>query len=360
MPTTKWATEADWVEHRSTITGLYRQKPLLEVIKHMKRVHNFHATARMYKARLKTWRVAKYVKYAKDNALVGNHHSMAYYTSLVPPENSAGSMVPQISVPTITPCLGAPASQQKVLDCLRILERYVVGNAARGQWRPSYEFMKSLEKSDWLAQITTVTILLKGGELQAGFHLLSGCFDAFKTNLQAESPLLTSEAFMAAFQLMSVSPSLGWSFLKYICQLSGIVLQTSHPLFQLLSKYLTLDSAAFANGSDLFLGCFLNLMALHVSGWHESHRAALLLTTGRMFLLSMTTLPQYNRLRVMSENGGAMPLLGHQHVLHIPTGELPPAATRPDTLSLYPDNPARITVMKQDAGGQEYLSFETL
>lgn len=313
----------------------------------------------MYKARLKTWRVAKYVKYTKTNAQPYHRQIMAYQSPPVSPGNSTGALTQWTPGQTVAPSLGAPVPQQKILDCLRILEKYVSGNAVR-RWQPSGEFMASLENSDWLAQMTTVTILLKGGQPQAGFYLLSGCFEGYKTNLQAESPLLTSETFMATFQLMSISPSLGWSFLKYSCELSGIVLQTSHPLFQLLSKYLTLDSEAFAECSDLFLGCFLNLMAQHVSGWDESHRAALLLTTGRMFLLSLTTLPQYNRLRLMSENQETMPWLGHQHVLQDATGELPPAATRPETLLLYPHNPARIKVMKQGAGGQEYLSFETL
>lgn len=140
-------------------------------------------------------------------------------------------------------------------------------NSAGRRWKVSTTFMASLQYSDWLAQITTVTIFFKGGRLQDGFRLLGDCFEACKTNLKAESPMLTSEIFMGAFQLFTINPSLGWSFLKYIRDLSGIVLEMAHPLFLLLSKYLTLDKEAFANCSDIFLGCFLDLMARCVPGW---------------------------------------------------------------------------------------------
>ncbi|KAB8217679.1 hypothetical protein BDV33DRAFT_193393 [Aspergillus novoparasiticus] len=277
-------TSPDIAGHRATITNLYRQKPLLDVIEHMRREHQFQATAHRYKARLKRWHVIKYVRYRTDDVLCQT--SKTPHAPIGDAARSIASRRPALL--PVAPGLGAPVHQQK---------------------------------------ITTVTILLKGGQVQTGFQLLGGCFDTYKTNLKAESPLLASETFMAASQLMSISPGLGWSFLKYTCQLSGIVLEKSHPLFQLLSKYLTLDSEAFAKCSDLFLGCFLDLMKQHLSGWDDSHRDALLLTTGRMFLLSLTT-------------DEAMPLLGHQHVLQC-------------------DN-AQIKVMKQEPGGIDYLSFEML
>jgi hypothetical protein len=326
----------------------------------------------MYKGRLKKWRVTKYVRYSKDDANMRNSQSIAHWNHRGPqcqtgetPHAHVGDAARSIApwrppLPTVAPGLGAPGHQQRVLDCLKILDNYINGKSACGRWQTSPTFITSLKNSDWLAQITTATILMKGGRLQAGFQLLDGCFDAYKSNLRAENPLLTSEIFMAAFQLLSISPSLGWSFLKYTRELSGIVLDMSHPLFQLLSKYLTLDIEAFATCSDLFLGCFLNLMAQHVTGWDHSHRDALLLTTGRIFLLSFTTLSQYKELTLMSKSDESMPLLSHQHVLQYENGELPPAATRPETLSLYSLYPARIKVITQGPGGIDYLSFETL
>ncbi|KAK6823754.1 hypothetical protein RU639_006228 [Aspergillus parasiticus] len=225
MSTTKWATEADFAEHRATITSLYRQKPLVDVMEHMRGEHQFQATARMYQARLKRWHVSKYVRYRTDDA-----QCQTSKTPHAPVGDAARSIASrQPAPPTVAPGLGAPVHQQKGLDCLKILGKYVDGNSTSGRWQTSPTFMASLQNSDWLAQITTVTILLKGGQVQTGFQLLGGCFDTYKTNLKAESPLLTSEAFMAAFQLMSISPGLGWSFLKHTCQLSGIVLEKSHP-----------------------------------------------------------------------------------------------------------------------------------
>ncbi|KAE8359175.1 hypothetical protein BDV27DRAFT_168778 [Aspergillus caelatus] len=232
--------------------------------------------------------------------------------------DAAQPIVPRQSAPsTVAPDRGTTVTQQKVLHCLSIMDKYVDGNSACGRWQTSPTFMASLQNSDWLAQITTVTILLKGEQVKTGFQLQTGCFDTYKANIKAESPLLTSKTFMATFQLMSISPNLG--------------------------IYLTLDSEAFANCSDLFLGCFLNLMKQH--------------TTGRMFLLSPATFSQYQELTRMSKGDEAMPLLGHQHVLQCGSGELPPAATRPEILSLYPLHLARIKVIKQEPVMINYLSF---
>ncbi|CAI7595508.1 unnamed protein product [Penicillium discolor] len=343
MPT-KWATEADWAKYRDTIISLYRQKSLAEVMEHMQREHQFRATVRMYKGRLKVWRVGKYTKRSTDKIPASVDDATVFRT-------------PRRPMPSVEPALGAPGSQQKVLDCLKILEKYINVNSAGRRWKVSTTFMASLQHSDWLAQITTVTIFFKGGRLQDGFRLLGDCFEACKTNLKAESPMLTSEIFMGAFQLFTINPSLGWSFLKYIRDLSGIVLEMAHPLFLLLSKYLTLDKEAFANCSDVFLGCFLDLMARCVPGWDQSHHGALLLTTGRIFLLSLIGFSQYEELTRKSKNNETMPLLSGQQILQY-QGELPPAATRSDTLSLYSVFPARIVVEKW--GGIAYLSFDVL
>ncbi|CRL19634.1 unnamed protein product [Penicillium camemberti] len=53
-----------------------------------------------------------------------------------------------------------------------------------------------------------------------------------------------------------------------------------------------------------------------------------------------------------------MPLLSGQQILQY-QGELPPAATRSDTLSLYSVFPARIKVVEK-WGGIAYLSFDVL
>ncbi|KAF7519253.1 hypothetical protein PCG10_010115 [Penicillium crustosum] len=344
MPT-KWATEADWTKYRDTIISLYRQKSLAEVMEHMQQEHQFRATVRMYKGRLKAWCVGKYTKRSTDKIPASEDDATVFRTSRRP-------------MPSVEPALGAPGSQQKVLDCLKILEKYINVNSAGRRWKVSTTFMASLQHSDWLAQITTVTIFFKGGRLQDGFRLLGNCFEACKTNLKAESPMLTSEIFMGAFQLFTINPSLGWSFLKYIRDLSGIVLEMAHPLFLLLSKYLTLDKEAFANCSDVFLGCFLDLMARCVPGWDESHHGALLLTTGRIFLLSLIGFSQYEELTRKSKNNETMPLLSGQQILQY-QGELPPAATRSDTLSLYSVFPARIKVVEK-WGGIAYLSFDVL
>ena len=57
----KYAAEDDWKRHRETISTLYKQKRLKDVMSFMEREHGFFATERMYKARFKEWGVGKNV-----------------------------------------------------------------------------------------------------------------------------------------------------------------------------------------------------------------------------------------------------------------------------------------------------------
>ncbi|KAH8742976.1 Clr5 domain-containing protein, partial [Diaporthe sp. PMI_573] len=54
-----YATPEGWERHRERITQMYLKKTLKEVLETMEQDHNFVATERMYKARLKEWDVTK-------------------------------------------------------------------------------------------------------------------------------------------------------------------------------------------------------------------------------------------------------------------------------------------------------------
>ncbi|KAH8743351.1 Clr5 domain-containing protein, partial [Diaporthe sp. PMI_573] len=54
-----YATPEGWERHRERITQMYMEKTLKEVLEIMEQDHNFFATERMYKARLKEWGVTK-------------------------------------------------------------------------------------------------------------------------------------------------------------------------------------------------------------------------------------------------------------------------------------------------------------
>lgn len=85
----------------------------------------------MYKARLKTWRISKYTKRSDK----------------IPPasvDDATVSRAPRRPMPSVDSALGAPASQQKVLDCPKILERYINVNSTGGRWEVSSTFMASL------------------------------------------------------------------------------------------------------------------------------------------------------------------------------------------------------------------------
>ncbi|KAI0477323.1 hypothetical protein GGR56DRAFT_401963 [Xylariaceae sp. FL0804] len=63
-PSGGWATADDWAAHRPIIAQLYRDqnKTLASTMAIMRDNHNFHATTRMYKARLQQWGIEKKIK----------------------------------------------------------------------------------------------------------------------------------------------------------------------------------------------------------------------------------------------------------------------------------------------------------
>ncbi|KAH8682697.1 Clr5 domain-containing protein [Xylariales sp. PMI_506] len=56
-----WATPRDWEVHRHLITQLYidEERPLKDVMVIMKMAHDFHATEKMYKLRIRAWGLSK-------------------------------------------------------------------------------------------------------------------------------------------------------------------------------------------------------------------------------------------------------------------------------------------------------------
>ncbi|KAK3939983.1 Clr5 domain-containing protein [Diplogelasinospora grovesii] len=64
MDSKKWAKGPDWIVAKPIINRLYKdeQRTLKEVMAIMEMEHNFHATPKMYKTRLKEWGISKTVK----------------------------------------------------------------------------------------------------------------------------------------------------------------------------------------------------------------------------------------------------------------------------------------------------------
>jgi len=52
-------TQDEWEAHRATISALYGEETLSRVRNIMKRDHGFEASERMYKTRVKYWRLDK-------------------------------------------------------------------------------------------------------------------------------------------------------------------------------------------------------------------------------------------------------------------------------------------------------------
>jgi hypothetical protein len=104
------------------------------------------------------------------------------------------SRAPRRPMPSVDSALGAPASQQKVLDCLKI-------SCNRPPLRNILTVVICANQS--LCWSEAMNVDDTSHRPPVGFRLLGGCFEACKTNLKTESPLLTSEIFMGAFQQYS-------------------------------------------------------------------------------------------------------------------------------------------------------------
>ncbi|KAI0124780.1 Clr5 domain-containing protein [Xylariales sp. AK1849] len=298
-----WATPHDWATHRETIAALYEgQNMTLKKIMHiMERDHNFFATERMYKSRLKQWGLRKNYRYDEVSEIIrqqGHHRSAAgkpsgadgrvrkgetrrrgpgfYYRRppsaiIVKGRASSGpaaiqQMTPSptaLSCRTASPAgpavsflfpLTPPEDMKAPEECMLHISHYFAGAFDMGLWKLSDPdwLVSNRRLIDWFNRIALARGTLAGGHTKQGFQLIQTSFDEYKDMLLLQDPRLILYSCTALFLLMEF-PEVVDVLLKYMSDLSRIVQGPLHPLQQLIAQLHQMGKSKMVeNGRHIF------------------------------------------------------------------------------------------------------------
>ncbi|GAW13977.1 hypothetical protein ANO14919_033690 [Xylariales sp. No.14919] len=274
-PSGGWATASDWANHRSLITALYRDqnKTLKQTMQVMEEKHSFFATVRMYKARFQQWEIEKKIK-AEDAVEIFRQQSartkagkssvvyirgrkinpdrLQRYRYRAPPpvsekifmvERELSTSPSEFSTsshiicrtPSPSPQLEDPADFKAPLQCMQILEGYIVSSVESRAWHVS-NTAPVPDAFTWAHYLATSQGLVAHNRTREGFILLDICMEQYKSHLENPDPFFWLATYKAALLLGSNNMELGNLFIKYASSLTSIVLPPNHPFQSVWSR----------------------------------------------------------------------------------------------------------------------------
>ncbi|KAK1482267.1 hypothetical protein CTAM01_13617 [Colletotrichum tamarilloi] len=269
-----YATEKDWHRMQPTITKLYRDenRSLRQVSEIMESHYHFHATTKMYKSRLSTWKLDKKLKEAEvmvmlrqkeDREAAGkrsqfflrgqevNWERVMQYLKHRPDLQDTSSVdiaryldtSLDITCSTPSPTLLKneiprriePHSDLRLLDnSIRIIHSYLDGAFETGlvaidghvlygpNGKPARQRVRK-----WHGDMADVHVLLTSKETTAAFRLLNKQLDFLKHLLREQDPELLLLTFHDIFDL---EPNLAESLLVFVCRMHQAIFGEHHPL----------------------------------------------------------------------------------------------------------------------------------
>ncbi|KAI1844468.1 hypothetical protein JX266_009355 [Neoarthrinium moseri] len=273
----------DWDAHRDMITELYLAKNLTlnEVMQIMGREHNFRATTRMYKSRLKRWNVSKklnleeveriLIERASGDGLPVEHMSGKTSNDRVKrylrrmPRNKVSQLERTIHEQAVfsRPRKGSarvvayqsfhlPVPPRMPEDlripeyCHHSIHRYLSGCIDQGIWA-KYQVAAGRTGLDTVAcqnRMTLTAILMQNGFTELGFRVLEVGFSQYKLCFNhsrelafTRDPWLITMVYGIYVNLAQSQPALADSFIRFALGLSKIMQPENHPFRLLLSEF---------------------------------------------------------------------------------------------------------------------------
>ncbi|KAK6089128.1 hypothetical protein SCUP234_00332 [Seiridium cupressi] len=265
-----WASEEDWQMHRDIITHHWwvEDKPLKEVQAIMAEEHDFHASDKMYKGRLKTWGLLKNLKSKDADQIMGlaktgvatgplvirgrNMGSKKWQKRLnrvVAPDEST-NLVPSRRKSALytlpLPDHLAPPDTFRLTEAgLHAVRDFTSRQFSTGVWDLSglpYDFDRDPTDS-WSNGTTLATEnLVKDRSAPENFAILNKCFDQYTAVVDQATPMLVPCTMNNVISLLRVGPGIADSLLRYSSGLVAIKLGEDHPLSYFLSQMRTLGA----------------------------------------------------------------------------------------------------------------------
>ncbi|KAF4779606.1 hypothetical protein HER10_EVM0005323 [Colletotrichum scovillei] len=269
-----YATEKDWHHMQPIIAKLYRDenRSLRQVREIMESRYHFHATTKMYKSRLSTWKLDKKLKEAEvvvmlrqkeDRDAAGKRSRfflrgqevkwdrvlqyLKHRPDLQDPTNVDiqryldTNLDVTCSTPSPTlfkneiPCRIEPHSDLRLLDnSIRLIHSYLDGAFETGlvvidgrilygpNGKPARQRVRG-----WHEDMADIHILLSSKETTAAFRLLNKQLDLLKQLIREQDPELLLLTFHDIFDL---EPNLAESLLVFVCRMHQAIFGEHHPL----------------------------------------------------------------------------------------------------------------------------------
>ncbi|KAI1856472.1 uncharacterized protein JN550_013803 [Neoarthrinium moseri] len=262
----EWARPQDWEPLKETIARLYwdQDRPLNEVAEIMRQKHGFHATKKMYKARLKKWGLTKYLKADKveqvrQEAAEGKIVVPLIRGRLAGPERLKRELRRKLPEEYAT-LTGMPATRQAMIRSPRIQSQspppsifrldaplqfkyvenslvavldYSQNRMQAGIWDRTSDFVSDDYSDSWQNKVLVCNNMMKNGKMKEAFRLLDSCLKGYKRLIKKEHPLLMIETLITHLALSKDRPDLADSILRYISGLCQICLGPAHPYSRL-------------------------------------------------------------------------------------------------------------------------------
>ncbi|KAK5051339.1 hypothetical protein LTR84_002991 [Exophiala bonariae] len=290
-----YARNNGWETHRERITELYCKNgmPLKKVMHSMKEDYSFVANERMYKTRIKRWRLKKNIR--------ADEVAKTVHSGLAPRPNGKASLpmvqyrhmtwsdvekelkrnpnivakldsgcilqiahidgdivqtppIPLTRVwPAISPAISLDgAAEARIPDeILRLTRDYCIGAVESGTWRQRPSGQGNYESSrggvtaykrlqHWGEKMKLARHLIGSTELDRGFRLLNFLLDKLSSLLKDEDPSLLLHLVQILCILRSVPVDLRDILYRHFQALTRATWKQKHPLILLVDKLVTL------------------------------------------------------------------------------------------------------------------------
>lgn len=248
-----WATSKDdWEMHREAITTLYWKddKKLKEVVELMAQKHNFHATERMYKERIKQWGLTKYKTRDKPQKQRGKavvavpHVGPKPLKRLLTRQTRPGSssMVVQSTKRSTSPlsiCINSPDILKATERCMQAALSYTQNRFETKVWDLSdraYNWGDDVSFSWWQSAMLAAGNLVKQPNSPKHFNFLNKCLDQYRSMLAKPDACLLWTTYMFVLKLAEVGPELADTTTRFLAGLCSICLGPYHPFTLLWSS----------------------------------------------------------------------------------------------------------------------------
>ncbi|KAH6651982.1 Clr5 domain-containing protein [Truncatella angustata] len=267
-----WATEQDWSAKKDLIRHLYfeLQKPLKEVAHVLKDQHDFHATTKMYKSRLKEWGFRKNMT-ASESMKIQRQMYTGKANLPVVGGRPLGSKRLRAQVQMQERALGMAKGKCARADGPRYIRppdsihlpegalyetlRWSQVGLEQQWWDFSSLHATVNATTDWGVQLREAAMQISMKQNHAlGFQLLNECCAEFRSVLQQQQYVLIWAIFVVFVEMDPANEQAALSLAKFLADMCYIELGSGHSLTKLCRTIQSMGvSLAKASATSILL-----------------------------------------------------------------------------------------------------------